>query len=69
MATRIAPINPNIRRNNDCALHALNPTQRCRVLKAMKSNKGEYPIDLSLLREDAVVQIADALAQLVEHLC
>lgn len=35
----------------------------------MKSKKGAYPIDLSLLRADAVVQIVDALAQLVEHLC
>jgi len=39
------------------------------VATAMKSNKRANPIDINLLSPYAVVQIADALAQLVEHSC
>lgn len=33
----------------------------------MESNKQTHPIDINVLRAYAVVQIADALAQLIEH--
>ena len=35
--------------------------------KSVDSDKRPYPIDISLLGAYAVVQIADALAELIEH--
>jgi len=49
-------------------LNFIRPQYR-RVAAVMKSNKGAHPIDINLLSPYAVVQIADALAKLVEHLC
>jgi hypothetical protein len=40
----------------------------CRVAQAMESDKSAHPVDISLFRSYAVVQIANALAQLIEHL-
>ena len=46
----------------------LGITERRRVPKAVEADQGPNPIDIYLLRAYAVVQIANALVQLVEHL-
>ena len=45
----------------------LRTAHRCRMLKAVEPDEHSYPIDISLLRAYAVVQIVDAFAQLVEN--
>ena len=39
----------------------------CRVTQVMESDEGAHPMDIETLRPYAVVQVANALAQLVEH--
>jgi len=45
----------------------LGATHGIRMPKSMESDERPYPIDISFLGAYAVVQIADALAQLIEH--
>jgi hypothetical protein len=39
----------------------------CRVMQAIESHEGAHPMDIHLLRPYAVVQMANALAPLVEY--
>ena len=39
----------------------------CRVMQAIESHEGAHPMDMDILRPYAVVEIGNALAQLIEH--